>query len=133
MDGNNYNLLTEKEAATSYAKAWNRLNCRDFIKLLAKDAHYASQYVFNELESKQDIENYLTGKMQTVKGKKSSVRAEIGRTTLPHEKDCVLIYQGDPKEHAAVVVFKVEDGHIKRFDLCVPQLYQVEKSGIFPV
>ncbi len=133
QDNNQDTSLTEKEAATAYARAWNRLDCKDFIKLLAKDAHYASQYVLSELESQKDIEKYLGGKMQTIKETRSNVRAEIGRTTLPNEQACVLIYQNDPREHAAVVVFKVEEGYIKRFDLCMPQLYQVEKSGIFPV
>lgn len=125
--------LTERDAAFAYARAWNRLNCRDFIKLLAEDAHYASQYVLSELESRQDIEKYLTDKMHVVKATRSKIRAEFAMTVNPRESPCVLLYQDDPKEHIAVVLFQVKEGRIKRYDLCVPILYQVEKSGIFPV
>jgi hypothetical protein len=44
--------LTEKDAAIAYAKAWNRLDCSKFLKLLDENAHYASQWVFEEIESK---------------------------------------------------------------------------------
>ena len=71
--------------------------------------------------------------MQTVKATRSVVRAELGRTTIPYEKDCVLMYQDDTDEHKAIVVFEIEDGFIKRYDLCIPQLYQIEKKKIFPV
>lgn len=125
--------LTEKDAATAFARAWNRLDCKDFLNLLAEDVHYASQYVFSELESRQDIEKYLTDKMHLVKATRSEVRAELAMTVSPGENPCVLLYQDDPKEHAAVVLFQVKDGRIKRYDLCIPQLYEVKKSGIFPV
>ena len=42
--------LTEKDAAIAYARAWNRLDPNDFLALLAGDARYASQWVFEELE-----------------------------------------------------------------------------------
>ena len=48
-------VLTELDAATSYASAWNRLDCTQFVELLAPDAHYASQWVFDELEFVFDI------------------------------------------------------------------------------
>lgn len=125
--------LTEKDAATAFARAWNRLDCKDFLNLLAEDAHYASQYVFSELESRQDIEKYLTDKMHRVKASRSKVRAELAMTVIPRESPCVLLYQDNPNEHTAVVLFQVKGGRIRRYDLCMPQLYQVKKSGIFPV
>ena len=45
-------VLTELDAATAYARAWNRLDCKKFLELLAPDANYASQWVFEELEGK---------------------------------------------------------------------------------
>ena len=37
-------VLTEREAATAYARAWNRLDCGEYLHLLAEDACYASQW-----------------------------------------------------------------------------------------
>jgi hypothetical protein len=68
--------LTEKDAAIAFAKAWNRLNASEFLQLLDEDAHYASQWVFDELTSKNAIADYLTEKMQTVK--RSGSKGEIG-------------------------------------------------------
>lgn len=124
--------LTEKEAATAYARAWNRLDCTDFIPLLAEDARYASMYVFKELRSKAEIEEYLIGKLQTVRNSGSQVRAELAGATLPAERDCVLLYQ-DGGEHIATILFQVRDGKIQRYDLCAPELYPVRKTGIFPI
>ncbi len=38
--------LTEKDAAVTYVRGWNRLDCAEFLKSLAPNAHYASQWVF---------------------------------------------------------------------------------------
>ena len=51
--------LTEKDAAIAYARAWNRLDPNDFLALLAGDARYASQWVFEELEGLEAISSYL--------------------------------------------------------------------------
>ncbi|MBS0230047.1 MAG: hypothetical protein JSS52_02645 [Proteobacteria bacterium] len=36
------NRLTEKGAVFSFAKAWNRLDPEEFLRLLEADAHYSS-------------------------------------------------------------------------------------------
>lgn len=123
--------FTEKEAALAFARAWNRLDCTDFIPLLADDAHYASMYVFSELESRAAIEEYQTGKMETVRKSGSQVRAELGRTLLPTERDCVLLSQDG--EQIAVFLFQLKGEKIRRYDLCAPELYEVEKTGHYPV
>lgn len=124
--------LTEKDAATAYARVWNRLDCTDFIPLLAEDACYASMYVFNELRSRAEIEEYLTGKLETVRNSGAQLRAELAETTMPRERACVLLYQ-DGGEHVATILFQIHDGKIQRYDLCAPELYPVRKTGIFPV
>ena len=55
--------LTEVMAATAFARAWNRLDPTEFIKLLDADARYASQWVFEELVGRDAIADYLIGKM----------------------------------------------------------------------
>jgi len=124
----------EKEAAIAYAKAWNRLDCSDYIQLLADDAHYASQYVFEELTSKQEIEAYLIPKMQTVKVSGAKVYAELGVT---HSgwlgRDCTFLCQGSKEEITAAILFDVKDGKIARYDLVIPELVQVQRSGVYPI
>lgn len=130
---NDMNVLTELDAATAYAAAWSRLDCTQFLELLAPDAHYASQWVFEELEGKAAISDYLTGKMQSVKSRKTPVFAELGKTSTGFAgRDCVAVAQGDKNVVSAVVLFEVESNHIKRFDLCMPELLAVIRSGQYP-
>jgi hypothetical protein len=107
-------VLTEKDASIAYAKAWNRLDCSDFLTLLDENAHYASQWVFEELESKEAISEYLLEKMKTVESSGSKVYAELGNTG---------------KSSA----FDVRNGKITRFDLCMPSLLNVMRTGIYPI
>jgi hypothetical protein len=130
---NDKTVLTELDAATAYATAWNRLDCTQFLELLAPDAHYASQHVFEELESKAAISEYLTGKMQAVRNSKKPVFAELGTTSSGFPgRDCAVLAQGDKDVVSAVVLFDVEGNQIKRFDLCMPELLGVKRSGEYP-
>ena len=123
--------LTVKDAAIAYAKAWNRLDCSEFIKLLDENAHYASQWVLEEMESKAAISDYLATKMETVKNSDSKVCAELGHTRAG--RDCVFMTQGKKGEAQAVVLFEIENNKITRYDLCIPELQNVERTGIYPV
>ena len=125
--------LSELDAARAYARAWNTLDCTDFVALLTADAHYASQYVFDELKSRDEIAGYLAGKMDTVKRSGSIVRAELAKTSVSFSgKDCVALFQDDIKTVEAVVLFTVDGAQIARFDLCIPQLLGPILSGECP-
>jgi len=127
-------ILTELDAATEYARAWNRLDCKAFLALLASDARYASQWVYDELKGKIAIGKYLKGKMNTVKNCGSEVFAELGRTTTGFAgRDCVCMAQGTKEQVTAIVLFEVVSGKIKRYDLCIPELLGVVRSGIYPI
>ena len=128
--------LTELDAATAFARAWNRLDPEAFLDLLAPDAHYASQWVFEELESRQKIADYLRAKMRTVSNLPSDnpnrrVRAEL--TTCHNGQPCVAMTQGEGGEITAVVVFTIEGEVIKRYDMCMPQLMEPQRSGVYPI
>jgi hypothetical protein len=126
----NTEALTELDAATAYARAWNALDATQFLELLAPDAHYASQWVCEELESKAAITAYLTGKMETVKSSKTPVFAELGKTSTGFAgRDCVVLAQGQKDAISAAVLFDVERGRIKWFDLCMPELLGLIRSG----
>lgn len=128
--------LTERIAATAFARAWNRLDSDAFLNLLAPDARYASQWVFNELESREAITDYLRGKMKTVRNYRINnpghrARAEL--TTCRDGRDCVAMTQGDHYEVKAVVVFTVSGNRIARYDMCMPALMGPLRSGVFSI
>lgn len=126
--------ITEKDAAISYAKAWNRLESTDFLALLDDDAHYASQWVLPELENKEAISDYLIGKMKTIKKAGPKVYAELGHIRSGFfGGDCVFLSQGESEKIQAVVLFEVSKNKIRRFDLCIPELLNVERTGIYPI
>ena len=133
------NRLTEKGAVFAFAKAWNRLDPEEFLRLLAADAHYSSQWVFDELESAHAICDYLHKKMRAVRASgvnnpESRVRVETGRTTQGFaDRPCAFMQQGTIGKVQAAVLFEVLDGEIKRYDLCIPQLLGVVRTGVFPV
>ena len=128
-------VLTEKDAAIAYAKAWNKLECSDFLKLLDDNAHYASQWVLDELENKEAIAEYLIGKMQTVRESGSQVHAELGkaRSGFGAGRDCVIMAQDRKDKIMAVVLFEVNDNRIRRYGLCMPELLNAEGTGIYPI
>ena len=126
--------LTEKEAAVAYAKAWNRLVCSQFLELLDENAHYASQWVFAELENKTAISEYLIGKMKTIKETDSRVYAGLGNTRSGFAgRDCVFMAQGNKEELQAVVLFEIANNKISRCDLCIPELLNVERTSVYPI
>ena len=90
--------ITERNAAKAYARAWNRLDCTEFIELLAPDAYYNSQWVFEELVGKESIKNYFTKKLNAVKEGNTQVYAElaVSRESFPG-RHCVAMAQ-DNKE-----------------------------------
>ena len=131
--------LTESEAVLAFAKAWNRMEPDEFLSLLAPDACYASQWVFEEMVGASAISEYLRGKMRTVRAyaeadPSSRVRVEVGRTgTSSSGRPCAFMTQGQDDDVQAAVLFKIRDGKVSRYDLCIPQLIGAERTGMFPV
>ena len=133
------NELTEEKAVFAFAKAWNRLEPDGFLDLLAPDARYASQWVFDELVGTPAISDYLVGKMRTVHAHgvndpNSRVRVEIGHTTEGMSgRPCAFMTQGKTNEVQAAVIFEVSGDNVARYDLCIPQLLGAVRTGVYPV
>lgn len=131
--------VTEEEVVFAFAKAWNRLEPEGFLALLAPDARYASQWVFEELVGLTAISDYLRGKMRTVRAHgvndpSSRVRVEVGRTAQGDGgRPCAFMTQGQGNEVQAAVLFEVCDGRVSRYDLCIPQILGAVRTGVFPV
>lgn len=128
-------MLNDKEAASAFAKALNRLDCSEFIQLLADVAVYKFQWVFTPLEGKEGIAEYLAGKMQKVKesGKKVLAELSTARSGNEYGKACVVLKQDENRDDDSVMVFEVDGARIKRCDLCAPEFFDPEPTGIYPV
>ena len=125
--------MTEKDAAIAYARAWNTLDANDFLELLDEDAKYVSQWVFEEMEGKDTISEYLLRKIETVKDAGTNVYAELGIAKSGLSvRDCVFMSQGKKGEIQAVVLFEVDKSKILKYILCIPELLGIERSGIYP-
>lgn len=131
--------LTEDKVVFAFAKAWNRLDPDGFLDLLAPDARYASQWVFDELVGAPAIATYLKEKMRTVRAHgvndpNSRVLVEIGRTTEGQDgRPCAFMTQGKVNEVQAAVIFEVSGDNVSRYDLCIPQLLGAVRTGVYPV
>ena len=122
--------LSKTDALRSYAVMMNTLDAKGFAPLLADDFHYASQWVFSEIETKQDYVYYITGKLQAVRTSGKKVWAEIGSC---NSGPCVVMAESEPGNLIATVLVEVEGDKIKRMDLCcVPSPYSAERSGDYP-
>lgn len=123
----------------AFAKAWNRLDPEPFLRLLAQDARYASQWVFDEMVGKEAIADYLREKMRMVKAHavnnpQAQVRVEIGcLAPSAGSRPAAWMTQGATGQIQAVVLFEVAEGLIRRYDLCIPELTGVGRTGIYPI
>lgn len=121
----------ELHAANLYADAWNQLELEQLFSHLAEDCRYISQWVFEELESKERIVAHLSRKVELIKESGEYVLAKVARLRRgaslcpPPGTPCVAMYQGESTEITCVVFIEADGGLIKQIDICIPQLYPV--------
>jgi len=126
-------MLTAEHALRAYAAMMNTLDASKIEHLLADAFHYASHFVFGEIESKAEYLGYVTEKLKTIQFLGSKVWAEMG--TLIHELPgpCVVVAQGEKDELVAVVIATVKEDRISRLDFCmVPTPESAIRSGDYP-
>lgn len=126
--------LTTKKALIAYAEMMNTLNSDNFIKLLADDFVFNSQWVFEEISNKQDYINYINAKFETIRTTQAIPAAELGIVNAYGHKQCVVIAQPTRDDLTATVFIDVADGKIKQLSMClVPSPYSVKRTGIYPI
>jgi len=124
--------LTEEEALRAYAKMMNSLDASDLAPILADDFHYASQWVFDEIESKSAYLEYITPKLEALEKSGVVAWAEMGWLDRGR-RPCVVMAQGEKENLIAVVLVEVGDGKIKRLDLCgTPSPHSARRTGEYP-
>ena len=127
------NALTVEDALRAYAAMMNTGDVSMLEPLLADDFHYASQWVFAEIESKANYLEYIKPKLAAVRASGQRLWAEMGQLDGELPGPCVVLAQGDQDSLQAVVLAKVEAGQIKRLDLCgVPSPHSARRSGEYP-
>ncbi len=125
--------LTAEQALRAYATMMNTLDASQLEPLLADDFHYASQWVFAEIESKTDYVEYIVPKLDAIRKSGATAWAEMGSLDQEFPGPCVVMAQGEKDNLIAVVLAKVEDGKIKRLDLCgVPSPHSAMRTGLYP-
>ena len=139
--------MNEFELVEIYAKTWNTLNPAIIEPYLADDVVYESQKILTPLVGKDEVYNHLQRKMQTIKKTryKSDVYAEIGYCgsqdgnkiqvlSATEFRPCVLMAQGNPDEILILILLEIEQGKIKRIDLCteIPHPSTAMRTGEYP-
>lgn len=128
-------FISEMDSMRAYSKMVNTLDVSYLEPLLPDDFHYASQWVMEEITDKPHYMEYITGKLETLRANGEGVWAEVGRFhDMPwgHEYG-VVVAQRDKNNLVATVFAKVEDGVLKRLDMCcVPPPEVAERTGEYP-
>jgi hypothetical protein len=125
--------LTVEQALRAYATMMNTLDASCLEPLLADDFHYASQWVFAEIESKKAYLEYIVPKMDAIRKSGSVVWAEMGSLEREFPGPCVVMAQDEKDNLVAVILATVEGGKIKRLDLCgAPSPHSASRTGDYP-
>lgn len=125
--------LTVERALRAYATMMNTLDASCLEPLLADDFHYASQWVFAEIESKSAYLDYIVPKLDAIRNSGAAVWAEMGWLDREILGSCVVMAQGDKDNLVALVLAEVKGGLISRFDMCgVPSPHSAKRSLDYP-
>ena len=95
----------------AYAMSWNTLDVSPIEKLLARDFHYSSFWVYDEMTSAREYLEYLKGKFATLKRSGSVVKAE----QIPG-RDFIVLTQ-DNVGQCGIIIKVNDDGLIARADM----------------
>lgn len=125
--------LSKMDALRAYAKMMHHLSADYLAPLLANDFHYASQWVFEEITSKQQYLDYIRPKLEAIKASGNRVWAELAELQTYPGGPCLVMAQGDKSNTSATVLVEVSGSKIKRLDMCfVPSPQSARRTGEYP-
>lgn len=125
--------ITKEQALRAYSAMMNTLDVSHLEPLLADDFHYASQWVFAEIESKAAYLEYIVPKLDAIRISGAAAWAEMGWLDNDVAGPCVVMAQGDKGNLIAVVLAEVDGKKIKRLDLCgAPSPHSARRTGEYP-
>lgn len=125
--------LRKVDALRAYARMMHHLSADYLAPLLADDFHYASQWVFEAIASKQQYLDYIQPKLDAIKTSGNRVWAELGELQAYPGGPCLVMAQGDKNNISATVLVEVLGSKIKRLDMCfVPSPHSARRTGEYP-
>lgn len=125
--------FTKSDALRAYARMMNTLDVKHIEALLAEDFCYTSQWVFEEITSKQAFIDYIRPKLESIVKTGSWVYAEMAELKSYGGGPCVVMAQGSKDNLLAIVLAEVNDGKIKRLDICqIPPPSAATRTGEYP-
>lgn len=110
--------LTKSDALRAYARMMNTLDASHIAPLLAANFHYASQWVFEEITSKQAYLGCIMPKLKSIAESGSHAYAEMAELKAYGGGPCIVMAQGSKDNLLATVLAEVKNGYIKRLDMC---------------
>ena len=140
----------EEDACRGLAAMWNLLDPTPLVEILAPDVVWESQVVLEPLSGREAVAAYLRGKLETLRSRRTThpVVAELGRCgadpgtlvrvlSASPGRPCVIVFQGDDvrlRRASALALVQVEDGRVRRVDLCAfaPSPSSAVGTGEFP-
>ena len=126
-------VIDVERALCAYAEMMNTLDATKLEPYLAPDFHYASQWVFSEIPTKQDYLEYIRPKLEAIKSSANRVWAEMAHLDREFPGPCVVLAQGDKDNLIALVLVMVENGMISRLDMCcAPSPHSAKRSAHYP-
>jgi hypothetical protein len=128
-------VLTERDAAHTWAQAYNTHDPAALAPILADDVRVMSRWVVNDLVGRDGYLGYLKTKFATFEKTGSVVRVEIGETPGrsggASGRPCALIEQDG--RLLATVLFDVVGGKLSQISLGpYPRPEECRRSGEFP-
>jgi hypothetical protein len=125
--------LSKANALRAYARMMHHLSADYLAPLLADDFHYASQWVFEEITSKQQYLEYIRPKLEAIKSSGSRVWAEMAELQSHPGGPCLVMAQGDKDNISATVLVEIGGNKIRRLNMCfVPPPQSAIRSGEYP-
>lgn len=129
----NESELTKVDALRAYARMMHHLSADYLAPLLADDFHYASQWVFEEITSKQQYLDYIRPKLEAIRASDDRVWAELADLQSYPGGPCLVMAQGNKNDISATVLVEVVGSKIRRLDMCfVPSPHSALRSGEYP-
>lgn len=126
-------ILSKEDALRAYAKMIHHSSVEHLEPLLADNFNYASQWVLQEITSKQQYLDYIRPKLESIKSSGTRVWAELGELDTYPQGPCLVVAQGEKDNLVATVLVEVAGDKIQRFDMCqIPPPQSARRTGEYP-
>ena len=117
----------------AYATMMNTLDAGAIEALLADDFHYSSQWVFDEITSRQAYLDYTHPKLKAVRKSGTKLWAEMAYLEREIPGPCVVMAQESKDALLSLILGEVANGKLKRLNMCcVPSPWSAKRSGEYP-